>query len=143
MLKALGRRIRELRGEARLQQNELAALAKVSQATLSRMERGLTARHEEDTLERVAGALGRHLGWSQERMEAEIDTLRQLAGYVPKYGRVVQQGGGGTSIDDPWQQRLLEVYRRISPDRRQWLVEVVEVMASRPSAPDEPGKRAA
>lgn len=143
MLKALGRRIRELRGEARLQQNELAALAKVSQATLSRMERGLTARHEEDTLERVAGALGRHLGWSQERMEAEIDTLRQLAGYVPKYGRVVQQGVDGTSIDDPWQQRLLEVYRRISPDRRQWLVEVVEVMASRPSAPDEPGKRAA
>ena len=134
MLRELGRRLRTLRGETGLQQNELAPLAGISQATLSRLERGLV-RPEEPTLDQIGAALGRVLGWDQERTEKEIDALRVLAGYLPRYGQIGQDAA--PVADDPWQRRLLEIYRSISPEHREWLVRAVEFIIHRPSYPDE------
>ena len=53
--------LRELRAEAGLSQEALAAAVNARQATISNLERGLTTRIEFELLDRLSDTLSRHL----------------------------------------------------------------------------------
>jgi transcriptional regulator with XRE-family HTH domain len=64
-------RIKELRGVKGWTQEELAVAAKVTRATVNRIERGLVERVEFKTLEALADALGVEPGYLIERTPAK------------------------------------------------------------------------
>lgn len=68
--------LREARDEAKLTQDELAALSGIAQATISALERGTRPNPTIDTVNRLAKALGiapSSLRFSEPQPEATVD----------------------------------------------------------------------
>ena len=110
---ALGRRMRQLRTEARLSGPELAKLAGLSRSFPSLMEKG-KARPGTEVIRDLAGILSAH------GAQADLDELLWLAGYAPR------PAVGYIPVDDPDKEGVL---RRLARWPR-WALDKYEAMAT-------------